>query len=107
MSYQSRHCSGGPIEERAGFEHRVHRHRQFSGYGNRSAFEADSFPEFEAPCPQTIVGRAAGQDDRRCLAEKSPQMAIAASGSYVAVAIDLSRLVAPGRLSQAPTERAS
>jgi hypothetical protein len=73
----------------------MHCHRQFSCYGNGGSFEAYPLPEFEAPCPQAAVGRAAGQDDCRRFVEKPSQMTIATSG-YVAVIVDFSRLVSPG-----------
>ena len=57
-------CAEGPVEERAGFQHRMHRDRQFACNRNCGALKADPLPEFEAPGPQAAVGRAAGQDDR-------------------------------------------
>lgn len=89
MPRLSRCGAGGPIEELTGLQHRVHRHGQFAGYGNSSSFEADPLAEFEAPCPQGAVGRAAGQDHRGGFVEKPSQMTIAAPG-YVAIIIDLS-----------------
>ena len=45
-------------------------------------------PEFEPPGPQTAVGRAAGQDDRRRFVEEPAQMAIAPPRD-MAVIVDL------------------
>ena len=66
-------CAEGPVEERAGFQHRMHRDRQFACNRNCGALEADPLPEFEAPGPQAAVGRAAGQDDRCRFIEEPPQ----------------------------------
>lgn len=78
---------------------------QFSCHGNSGSLEADPLAEFEAPCPQGAVGRTAGQDDCRRLVEKPSQMTIAASG-YVAIVIDLSRLVAAGGQTEPGANRA-
>jgi hypothetical protein len=83
----------------------MHRDRQFACNRNGGALKADALPEFEAPAPQAVVGRAAGQDDRRRFVEKPSQMAIAPAGN-VAIIVDLSRLVAPGRQPQPGADRA-
>src|SRR5918994_720089 len=105
MRNRSGPCAEGPVEERAGFEHCMHRDRQFACNRNGGALKADALPEFEAPAPQAVVGRAAGQDDRRRFVEKPSQMAIAPAGN-VAIIVDLSRLVAPGRQPQPGADRA-
>ena len=83
----------------------MHRDRQFACNRNGGSLKADSLPEFETPAPQAAVGRAAGQDDRRRFVEEPPQMAIAPAG-YVAIIVDLSRLVAPGRQAKPGADRA-
>ena len=92
---RSSHCPNSPVEERAGFQHRVHRNRQLSGHGNGSALEADPLPKLEAPSPQAPLSRAAGQDDGCGLKEKPSHLAVAPAGD-MAVIVDLTRLVAPG-----------
>ncbi len=82
---------GGPIKELACFQHRVHDNSEFPRHSNGCPLEADPLPELEAPGPQTTVGRAAGQDDRCCLKEEPPHMAIAPAGD-VAVIVDLAGL---------------
>ena len=83
----------------------MYRDRQVACNRNGGALKADALPEFEAPAPQAAVGRAAGQDDRRRFVEKPSQMAIAPAGN-VAIIVDLSRLVAPGRQPQPGADRA-
>ena len=66
----------------------MHHHRELARDGNRRSLEAYSLTKFEAPGPQRAIGRASGQNDRRCLIEKPSQMIIAAA-RYVAIIIDL------------------
>ena len=88
--------AGGPIKELAASQHRVHDNGELARHGNGGAFEADPLPELAAPSLQAALGRTAGQDDRCRLKEKPPQVAITPAGD-VAVIVDLSGLVAPGR----------
>jgi hypothetical protein len=54
---------GGPIEELADFEHRVHRHRQFSCYGNGSSFEGYPLPHMTSSGSRGVMSLGAyGQD---------------------------------------------
>jgi hypothetical protein len=46
--------TNAPVEEGAGFEHRVHNDGEFTGNGNSRTLEADPFAELEAPGPQTL-----------------------------------------------------
>lgn len=51
-----RYRFGTLFEEHAGFEHGVHYDGQLARNGNRRAFEAYLFKEFEAPHPQVAIG---------------------------------------------------
>src|SRR3954462_3036552 len=74
--------------------HRVHHHSEFTRQGDRSAFETNFLPQFQAPASQGAVGADAGQHPRRGLVE--PGAHVLASRD-VPVVGDLARLVAPRR----------
>ena len=53
------HLCGGSgiwIKQFAGFEHRMHYHRQFACHSHGSSFEADPLPELQTPRAQSAVG---------------------------------------------------
>ncbi|MGF6862632.1 hypothetical protein ABIE69_003222 [Rhodobacteraceae bacterium MBR-64] len=58
----------------------MHYDCEFSGHRDGSAFEANAPLEFQPPCPQIAVGKAAGQNDRCRLIEKACLIVPLASG---------------------------
>jgi hypothetical protein len=74
----------------------VHHNGKLACYGDGRALETDPFPEFQTPRPQRTLGRYAGQNHRGCFVEEIAEVTIATSRN-VAIIVDLSRLIPPGR----------
>ena len=94
-----------PHERGVGPEHGMNYDCEFSSHRDGSALEADALLEFQPPCPQVAVGKAAGQDDHCRLIEKASHMAVAAPG-YVTIVVDFPGLIAPGGQAQPGPDRA-
>ena len=82
--------AGGPVEQFAGFQHRVHDDGELARHGDGGALEADPLPQLQPPGAQVALGRAAGQDDRGRFVEQTSQLVVAAPGD-MAVIVDLAR----------------
>lgn len=100
----SGHGAGCPVEQLAGFQHRVHDDGQLARNGDGRTLEADPLSQLQPPGAQLAFGIGARQDHGCCFIKQSLQMSVAASGD-VAVIIDFPRLVATSGQSQPRADR--